>query len=194
MLIMRVRCVSAWYRASGNQGTMDTSIATLRGTVTIRSAREEDAPAYRDLRLEALRNHPEAFSSDYAANLAKPMAFWAERLRSSGPDSAGMIYFAVHDQQLVGMCGIYRANSPKIQHSATVVGMYVRPDWRGFRIAGGLVNPAWIGHVLRRSRSSISPWSRRIRARFAATPAVGFRCTESSRKRFTTRASFTMSC
>jgi len=51
-----------------------------------------------------------------------------------------MIYFAVHEQRLVGMCGIYRANSPKIQHSATVVGMYVRPDWRGSHIAGGLVN------------------------------------------------------
>ncbi len=118
---------------------MDTSITTSHGTVTIRSAREEDAPAYRALRLEALRNHPEAFSSDYAANLAKPMTFWAERLRFSSPDSAGMIYFAVHDQQLAGMCGIYRAKSPKIQHSATVVGMYVRPDWRGFRIAEGLL-------------------------------------------------------
>ncbi len=117
---------------------MDTPITTLRGTVTIRSAREEDAPAYRDLRLEALRNHPEAFSSDYAAHLAKPMAFWTERLAFSSTDSAVMIYFAVHDQQLIGMCGITRTSSPKIKHSATIVGMYVRPDWRGLGIAEGL--------------------------------------------------------
>ena len=118
---------------------MDTPIITPRGTVTIRPAREEDAPAYRDLRLEALRNHPEAFSSDYAANLAKPMAFWTERLRFNSTDSATMIYFAVHDQRLIGMCGITRPNSPKIQHSANIVGMYIRPDWRGFRIAEGLI-------------------------------------------------------
>ena len=118
---------------------METSITTPRGTVAIRSAREEDAPAYRDLRLEALRNHPEAFSSDYAASLAKPMTFWTERLRFNSTDSAVMIYFAVHDQQLIGTCGIIRTNSPKIQHSANIVGMYVRPDWRGFRIAEGLV-------------------------------------------------------
>jgi RimJ/RimL family protein N-acetyltransferase len=118
---------------------MDTPITTPRGTVTVRPAREEDAPAYRDLRLEALRNHPEAFSSDYAANLARPMTFWTERLQFNSTDSAAMIYFAVHDQQLIGMCGITRTNSPKIQHSANIVGMYVRPDWRGFRIAEGLV-------------------------------------------------------
>ena len=118
---------------------MKTSITTPHGTVTIRSAREEDAPAYRDLRLEALRNHPEAFSADYAANLAQPMTFWADRLRFNGLDSVFMMYFAVHDPQLIGMCGITRKNSPKIQHSATIVGMYVQPDWRGLRIAEGLV-------------------------------------------------------
>jgi len=118
---------------------MDISITTSHRTVTIRTAREEDAPAYRDLRLEALRNHPEAFSADYTANLAQPMTFWADRLRLNSPDSAVMIYFAVHDPQLVGMCGITRTNSPKLQHSATIVGMYVRPDWRGLRIAEGLV-------------------------------------------------------
>jgi RimJ/RimL family protein N-acetyltransferase len=107
--------------------------------VTIRPATEEDAPAYRALRLEALRNHPEAFSNDYAASLAKPMTFWTESLRFDSTDSAVMIYFAAHEQQLVGMCGVHRRNSPKIQHSANIWGMYVQPDWRGLHIAEGLV-------------------------------------------------------
>jgi RimJ/RimL family protein N-acetyltransferase len=118
---------------------METSITTPRGTVTIRSAREEDAPVYRDLRLEALRNHPEAFSADYGANLAQPMTFWADRLRLNNPDSVVMLYFAVHDQQLIGMCGMTHTNSPKLRHSSTIVGMYVQPDWRGLRIAERLV-------------------------------------------------------
>ncbi len=50
-----------------------------------------------------------------------------------------MTYLAVHDQQMIGMCSIARTNSPKIQHSATIVGMYVQPDWRGFYVAGELV-------------------------------------------------------
>jgi len=108
--------------------------------VTIRPGTEEDAPAYRELRLEALRNHPEAFSSDYAENLAKPLSFWTERLRSGNPDNAVMMYFCVRDEQLIGMCGITHTNSLKSQHSAYIVSMYVRPEWRGLRIAEELIN------------------------------------------------------
>lgn len=118
---------------------MNTSIHTPRGTITIRLAGEEDAAAYRDLRLEALRNHPEVFSSDYAENLAKPMDFWTSRLKSSGHDGAAMIYLAIPEGEPIGTCGIARTDSPKVRHSATIVGMYVRPNWRGLGIAQALV-------------------------------------------------------
>jgi RimJ/RimL family protein N-acetyltransferase len=118
---------------------MDTSITTPRGAVIIRSATEEDASAYRDLRLEALRNHPVAFSADYQVNLAKPMTYWIERLQVNRADSAIMTYFAVHDQKLIGTSSIVCTTSPKERHSATIVGMYVQPDWRGFHIAEELV-------------------------------------------------------
>lgn len=38
------------------------------------------------------------------------------------------------------MCGIARFHSPKVRHSADIVGMYVRPAWRGLRIADVFVN------------------------------------------------------
>jgi RimJ/RimL family protein N-acetyltransferase len=118
---------------------METPIATARGTVTIRPASEEDAPAYRDLRLEALQNHPAAFSADYATAFAQPMTYWTERVRSSGTETGIVNFHAFHELQLIGMCAIARRNSPKTRHSADIVGMYVRPDWRGLRIAEGLV-------------------------------------------------------
>jgi len=118
---------------------METFITTPRGTVTIRPAKEEDVQAYRDLRLQALRNHPEAFAMDYAANLAKPMTFWSEQLSFNSPDLAKIIYFAVNNEGLVGECGISRRNLPKIQHSANIWGVYVQPDWRGFHIAEELI-------------------------------------------------------
>ena len=116
---------------------MDTTIATPLGTVTIRTAKEEDAAAYRELRLEALHNHPAAFSSDYESQRDKPPSFWAERLK---PGSGLRFWFAVHQGQLIGMCGIARADSPKLRHSADIISMYVRPDWRGCHIGEGLVN------------------------------------------------------
>ncbi len=119
--------------------SMVASIATTRGTVTIHPASAEDAPAYRDLRLEALRNHPEAFSSDYATAVAQPMSFWTERLRSSGTETAIVNFLAVHEQQLIGMCAIARRDTLKTRHAADIVGMYVQPEWRGLHIAEALV-------------------------------------------------------
>ena len=116
------------------------SVTTQRGTVIIRLGTEEDAPAYRDLRLEALHNHPEAFSSDYETALAKPMSYWTERLRFHNTSDGVMLYFAVHDELLIGMCGITHTDAPKQKHSAYIVSMYVRPDWRGLRIAEELID------------------------------------------------------
>jgi RimJ/RimL family protein N-acetyltransferase len=116
---------------------MDKSITTPRGIVTLRPAQETDALAYRELRLEGLRNHPEAFGSDYIVNLAHPMTFWTDRVRLTGNERT--LYFAVHDTNLIGTCAIVRGDSPKTRHSAFIVGVYVQPAWRGLRIADELI-------------------------------------------------------
>jgi RimJ/RimL family protein N-acetyltransferase len=114
-------------------------IVTARGPVTIRTGVEEDADAYRELRLEALQNHPEVYSSDYDHALSLPMAYWVERLRAGGTGDVAQMYFAAYGQELVGLCGIYRADGPRTRHSANVVSLYVRPPWRGLGIAAALV-------------------------------------------------------
>jgi RimJ/RimL family protein N-acetyltransferase len=116
---------------------MPTTLTTPRGVVTIRPAQAADAPAYRDLRLEGLRDHPEAFGSDYAVSQAQPMTYWEARLRALGPESA--IYFAVCGQALIGTVGMYRGDSPKTCHSATLVGVYLQPAWRGLHLAEAMI-------------------------------------------------------
>lgn len=111
---------------------------TSRGLVKIRPAQESDAQAFRDLRLEALRNHPLAYSSDYAAYADRPLQFWIDRIKNLGEDD--MIFLALCEQALIGMCGIYREKSPKTRHYATVYAVYVRPDWRSLGIADELIN------------------------------------------------------
>ncbi len=40
---------------------------------------------------------------------------------------------------LVAAIGVYRSDAPKLQHTANIFGLYVRPDWRGQRISDGLI-------------------------------------------------------
>jgi RimJ/RimL family protein N-acetyltransferase len=117
---------------------MEHKIMTPSGTIIVRPGQEADAPAYRELRLEALRNHPEAFSADYESAFQQPANEWAERLRSLGGDN--MIYFAAQKDALIGMCGIYRGKSAKTHHSATIWGVYVKAEWRGLQIADVLMD------------------------------------------------------
>lgn len=119
---------------------MPSVLTTARGSVTIRPAQMEDAPGYRDLRLEMLRLDPVAFSADLASAESQPSSYWGERLRGLG--SSGMIYFAAHDDNLIGMCAVIRRNMPKTRHSADIFSVYVQSEWRGMKIAQALINQA----------------------------------------------------
>ncbi|HEY4689515.1 MAG TPA: GNAT family N-acetyltransferase [Anaerolineae bacterium] len=119
---------------------MPTTLSTPRGTITIRPAALDDVEAYRDLRLEALRLHPEVFGSDYTSDLAEPMARWADRIRRSTGEGEGIIFFAEAGGRLIGMTGVVRGYIPKGAHSGTIWGVFVRPEWRGLRIADALID------------------------------------------------------
>jgi RimJ/RimL family protein N-acetyltransferase len=106
-------------------------------SITIRQAAEPDAAAFRELRLEALRSHPEAFGSDFETQNEFPLSHWADRLRALGDET--MICFAEHEGRLIGMCGIYRGRMKKIQHNATIFSVFVQPRWRGQHIAERLI-------------------------------------------------------
>jgi len=115
---------------------MIKSIDTSRGTVVIREASMADAIQFRDLRLFALQDSPTAFSADYQINFDQPIEYWQDRLKE---DKDAAIFFAEHDYYLISMTGIVRGRSPKTQHSAGIWGVYVRPEWRGLRIAETLI-------------------------------------------------------
>lgn len=104
----------------------------------IRPVQESDAAAFRALRLEALKAHPDAFSSDYAESETRPLEHWQERTRPD-PNGSQITFVAESNDGLVGMAGIYRSSALKSHHSSSIWGVYVREAWRGRRIADELV-------------------------------------------------------
>lgn len=115
---------------------INRTLETSHGNITIREATPSDLSQYRELRLHALETAPTAFSSDHQVNLKQPMSFWERRLAS---DEYGTIFFAQYENALIGMTGIRQNESPKTRHSAELISVYVRPEWRGLHIAKALI-------------------------------------------------------
>jgi RimJ/RimL family protein N-acetyltransferase len=108
-------------------------------SVNIRPIAASDLAGFRELRLKALQEHPAAFSSDYAVNLAQPQEYWQNRLNSAINSSQQIIFVAEDAGALVGMTGIFRGDSPKTEHSAMIFGVYVRPSHWGLRLGENLL-------------------------------------------------------
>lgn len=120
---------------------MKKAITTARDRIIIRDATPADAMSFRELRLEALRDSPTAFTEDYEKNLSHPATYWEDRLTMDGDEQT--IFFAEHEGKLIGMTGIARGRSPKTRHSAWIWGVYVTPEWRGLRIAEELIHACY---------------------------------------------------
>jgi RimJ/RimL family protein N-acetyltransferase len=113
---------------------------TPKGKVIIRIATIEDAAALLALRLEALRRHPEAFAADADKTAAGGETAWAEQIREYGSTQSGAICIAQVMDELIGMSGIVRGHWQKTAHGGTLWGVYVVPDWRGYKIGEAIVN------------------------------------------------------
>lgn len=93
-----------------------------------------DAEAYRELRLEGLRNHPEAFGASWEEEAAKPLDWFADRLERNVA-----IAGCADDLQLLGTAGLGVQQALKLRHKGVLWGMYVRPGARGTGLAAALV-------------------------------------------------------
>jgi ribosomal protein S18 acetylase RimI-like enzyme len=120
------------------------SIATPMGMIRLRPTTALDAEALRELRLEALWMHPEVFASDHDASAKRPLEWWLDRARAGSGERDQVTYVAQapgeERNDLIAMCGLYREEGIKINHNAHLWGVYVRPAWRGLKIADALID------------------------------------------------------
>lgn len=92
---------------------------------------------YRALRLRALKEDPEAFSSSYADSLRQPEQFWKARLASAERGERSWLLFGRQDNKPVGMIGAFIEGDTT--ETATVVSVYVPREERGNGISSRLM-------------------------------------------------------
>jgi len=105
-------------------------------TISLKMRRLEasDVADYRELRLESLQVHPEAFGSSWESEGEKPISWWAELLLKNTVFGGW-----VNNSPLVGVAGFAVYDSAKLRHKGVLWGMYVRPEARGTGLAAALV-------------------------------------------------------
>jgi RimJ/RimL family protein N-acetyltransferase len=110
--------------------------------MSVRILNRADAAAFRELRLRALKEHADAFTSSYEEEVRKPLAATEERLGAWDNTFWG----AFVDGQLQGMVGLTREPRAKNRHKGDVVAMYVAPEYRRRGLAKTLLQ-AVIDHA-----------------------------------------------
>ena len=98
--------------------------------VEIRPARDGDIYELSQLRLEALRTEPIAFSRDYEADSRQSPEDWAAWFHERSDGANGAIFVADAAGKLAGMAGMARERSPKLRHNGFMWGVYVQPGYR----------------------------------------------------------------
>jgi RimJ/RimL family protein N-acetyltransferase len=106
----------------------------------IRLLTPADAPEYRDIRLDGLRQNPHAFASTFERESAMSISWFEERL------SNGNVFGAFIDAELLGVAGYWRQDGAKESHKAILWGMYVRPKGRNAGLGRDLIE-AIVAHV-----------------------------------------------
>ncbi|WP_376709757.1 GNAT family N-acetyltransferase [Pseudochrobactrum lubricantis] len=100
--------------------------------VTIRQLVPDDFAIMREIRLEALQLHPEAYSSAYEDWVKFSEADWRAKLSTP-------VFAAFDGERPVGLIGLWPQAGARTAHRAIVVMVYVKSEMRGQGIAQKLM-------------------------------------------------------
>lgn len=102
--------------------------------LTVRALTEDDWEAYRAVRLEALRESPEAFVATVDEESAYDESRWRERMKRSTR------LLAERDGRAVGVASVGQARTSDDRNVGEIFGLWVSPEHRGSGVATALVH------------------------------------------------------
>jgi RimJ/RimL family protein N-acetyltransferase len=112
---------------------------------SIRRLNLGEASLYREIRLRALQESPDAFTTTYESALKRDYGSWVAQADGSaqGSDRATFIVFA---DQPIGLAGLYR--DPDLPVRGELIQVWVAADHRGSSVAAELLDRIfeWASH------------------------------------------------
>ena len=106
---------------------------SLNSSISLRRLTSSDAAAFRSIRLEALRDAPEAFGSTFEKESGEHLQYFIDRVERN------VVFGGFFGDSLAGVAGFYREAGAKMSHKGVLWGMYVKPEARGSGLATALV-------------------------------------------------------
>ena len=104
--------------------------------IICRRAELDDVELFKDIRLRALKDSPDAFGSTYEGAQERSDSSWREQLISTVSGTLRNTQFAFDGQSCIGIAALYREEG--VDRGGLIM-MWVAPDFRGTEAATLLV-------------------------------------------------------
>ena len=101
-------------------------MAELGSDFDIRPVTPAEAAAWREIRLESLKNHPTSFSSVYEDVAKFALEDFAARIPE--PGGADVLLGVYVEDELCGCAGFVRERGVKSEHKGLMWSVYLRPE------------------------------------------------------------------
>jgi RimJ/RimL family protein N-acetyltransferase len=124
-------------------GQVTSGSTAIASAISVRRLGPADLGAYKQLRDEALRLHPEAFTSDHETERQRAPESYLGRLGLSEPLGGSFLLGAFvgppGQEQLIGGLGLERETRSKTRHIAWLIALMVLPAHTGRGVGRQLV-------------------------------------------------------
>ena len=104
--------------------------------ITCRRATKDDVKLFKDVRLMALKDSPEAYGSTYESAVRRDHESWKDQLWGTTAGADRNTLFAFDGDRCIGIAALYREPSAL---SGDLIMMWVAPEYRGSAAASALV-------------------------------------------------------
>ena len=110
--------------------------------ITIRRLGPDDVEQFRACRRDMLRDNPTAFYTAYEEEEPWSLEIFRKKFLDSGDLAVIAAFGAFDGEHLIGTTRIYQEDRIKRRHKMNVVGVFVKPEYRGQRISSRLIEVA----------------------------------------------------